>query len=73
VNILQQLDFARPDPALGVEIDADAEGRQRSGYGFGHGRPAFSRRRVRLPPEPFTNKMNRLHIQIIEENSGRRA
>jgi hypothetical protein len=73
MDMLQQLDFARPDPALGVEVDAHAQGRQRSGYGFGHGRPAFSHHSVRLPPEPFANKMNRLHIPIIEENSGRRA
>jgi hypothetical protein len=36
MDVLQKLDLARPDPALGVEIDPDAQGRQRLGGGFLH-------------------------------------
>ena len=50
-DILQQLDLARPDPALAVEIDAHAERRQRPGAGFLHRRPAVSHHSAHIATE----------------------
>jgi hypothetical protein len=44
MDVFQELDLARPDPALGVEIDPDAQARQRFGGGFLHRRRALSDR-----------------------------
>src|SRR6516164_6242856 len=56
-DMLQELDLARPDPLLRIEIDAKAQMRKRSGTRLWHGQicaPAAGRR---LPPKAFANKI----------------
>jgi hypothetical protein len=73
-DVFQELDLARADPFVAVEVDANAQLGKRSGGRPCHASNAFSPSGARLPPKLFTNKVNGLDILrgdfVVGEDAG---